>query len=185
MQKDPSFQQMVEQCIKDIFNFQGTVQASGEVNAQNIAANIMTTNGTPMVVSDDSTAVIVQKTRLKNTLQSTCALDFLKDKPVENVMVISSLLELDKSVEDMADFYNPEFVLELLGYETTSAQYDLENNRIVFTLGSELRSVNLDDVYKILSSNFVSTLNEKMENINEKTEKVISSINTRLQTISV
>jgi hypothetical protein len=155
-----------------------------DMQVQNIGSNVVDTNWDPNVVSKNSSLKISQKTLIETSIQTAYVIDFLKDSPPEEFLIVSDLMHIDDLNPSIPDYYDPNYILELIGILGENASYDFDEQRLYFTRGNILEYVTFNQIYDKLTNDFIAHLDEKITNIEEKVESLKVNIETSVTNIA-
>lgn len=142
LKNDENIRNLIKESINSIYDMQNEYHKSvKEVTKINVTSDVIGSNevnsgGGVMIGSGKDGINISQSTNLQTEMQTMYYGNFLSknDEPIVQ-LVSSDLLNMtqkDNSENEMPNFYDPVYIMSLLGFNVKYAEFDFENNRIKY-----------------------------------------------------
>ena len=142
LKSDENIRNLIKESINSIYDMQNEYHESVkevtkiDVNSDVIGSNEVNSGGGVMIGSGKDGINISQSTNLQTEMQTMYYGNFLSknDEPIVQ-LVSSDLLNMtqkNNSDKEMPNFYDPVYIMSLLGFNVKFAEFDFENNRIKY-----------------------------------------------------
>ena len=144
LKNDENIRNLIKESINSIFEMQEEYYESTqkttniETKSDVLGSNSVDSGGGVMIGSGKKGITIKQKTKLETEIQTIYYSNFLSknDNPVIQ-LVSSDMLNMttkDNSEHEMPNFYDPIYIMNMIGYNTKTAEFDFENDRIKYVI---------------------------------------------------
>lgn len=142
LKSDENIRNLIKESINSIYEMQDEYHESVkevtkiDVDSDVIGSNEVNSGGGVMIGSGKDGINISQSTNLQTEMQTMYYGNFLSknDEPIVQ-LVSSDLLNMtqkDNAEKEMPNFYDPVYIMTLLGFNVKFAEFDFENNRIKY-----------------------------------------------------
>lgn len=163
LKNDEDFRNMIKEAIKgsieETNEYQKTVKKVEQVSAkaQQIGSNTVNSYGHAVLGNADKGGInITQKTNLSSVIKTLHIANYLSAETQKNpvVQVVASdmlgLSKEDSFEKELPNWYDPKYILEMLGYRIREAKFNWEESKIEYSLdpGEEQSQSYKDNVKK-------------------------------------
>lgn len=144
LKNDENIRNLIKESINSIYDMQNEYHENVkevtkiDVDSDVIGTNEVNSGGGVMIGSGNDGINISQSTNLQTEMQTMYYGNFLSknDEPIVQ-LVSSDLLNItqkDNSENEMPNFYDPIYIMTLLGFNVKYAEFDFENDRIKYII---------------------------------------------------
>lgn len=144
LKNDENIRNLIKEAINSVYEMQYEYHENvKEVTKIDVGSDVIGTNevnsgGGVMIGSGKDGIKIKQSTNLQTEMQTMYYGNFLSKNDNPIVQLVSSdmvnMTEKDNSNKEMPNFYDPVYVMTMLGFNVKFAEFDFENNRIKYEI---------------------------------------------------
>lgn len=142
LKSDENIRNLIKESINSIYDMQKEYHESvKEVTKINVGSDVIGSNevnsgGGVMIGSGKGGINISQSTNLQTEMQTMYYGNFLSNNDEPIVQLVSSdllnMTQKDNAEKEMPNFYDPVYIMSLLGFNVKFAEFDFENDRIKY-----------------------------------------------------
>ena len=146
LKNDTKLREMIKSAIKGTIKESNEshemIQKSKRVKNQSMqtGSNNITSGGGVVIGSADNPIQLTQKTNIKSVVNTLYVSGYLKKQKEPIVQIVSSdlvgLSEENANEKELQKWYDPKYVLEMLGFRVDKAEFDFDNERINYWLSA-------------------------------------------------
>lgn len=196
---------LVKESIKTIYSMQNEYKSKIEsevminVKSDNIGSNNVSSGGGVMIGKGDKGINIKQIGNVQTEMQTVYYSNFLSKSGKSPIvkLICSDMLEMtekDNFDEEMPNFYDPIYIMTMLGFNVKSAEFDFDKGVIRYEINDEtknnlksddmndskfndlIQEMSLDELYEKLTNGYMGKISEKVVNVKEKIRNLKNNI---------
>ena len=204
---------LVKESIKTIYSMQNEYKSKIEsevminVKSDNIGSNNVSSGGGAMIGKGDKGINIKQIGNVQTEMQTVYYSNFLSKSGKSPIvkLICSDMLEMtdkDNFDEEMPNFYDPVYIMTMLGFNVKSAEFDFDKGVIRYEINDEtknnlksddtkdsnvddtkdsnfnnlIQEMSLDELYEKLTNGYMGKISEKVVNVKEKIRNLKNNI---------
>lgn len=201
---------LVKESIKTIYSMQNEYKSKIEsevsinVKSDNIGSNNVSSGGGVMIGKGDKGINIKQLGNVQTEMQTVYYSNFLSKSGKSPIvkLICSDMLEMtekDNFDEEMPNFYDPVYIMTMLGFNVKSAEFDFDKGVIRYEINDEtknnlngggsksddtedlefdtlIQEMSLDDLYEKLTNGYMGKISEKIVNVKEEIKNLKNNI---------
>lgn len=196
---------LVKESIKTIYSMQNEYKSKIEsevminVKSDNIGSNNVSSGGGVMIGKGDKGINIKQIGNVQTEMQTVYYSNFLSKSGKSPIvkLICSDMLEMtdkDNFDEEMPNFYDPIYIMTMLGFNVKNAEFDFDKGVIRYEINDEtknnlkndnmndsrfndlIQEMSLDELYEKLTNGYMGKISEKVVNVKEKIRNLKNNI---------
>ena len=192
LKNDENIRNLIKESINSVYDMQDEYHKNVkevtkiDVDSDVIGSNEVNSGGGVMIGSGKDGIKISQSTNLQTEMQTMYYGNFLSKNDNPIIQLVSSdlvnMTEKDNSENEMPNFYDPVYIMSMLGFNVKFAEFDFENNRIKYIIdyGSANEQINEQNIQEYERMNNEQNEHKKHNEIYKVKRKYLLDVQDKL-----